>query len=278
MTHWPDAPPDPPPVSFGPADWLRILVRGVLVGTLVFGGLGLLLLVRLVEWPLFGLRRPVTPSITKAVCRGALRLMGITHVVRGRAMEGRGAFVANHGSWLDIFVLNAAKRLYFVSKAEVAGWPGIGWLARATGTVFIERDPRQARAQKALFEQRLLSGHKLLFFPEGTSTDGRVVLPFKPTLFAAFFADELRHELQIQPVTVAYHAPDGADERFFGWWGDQDFGSHLLKMLAAPKQGMVEVIYHSPLRVDDFPNRKTLAKQAENMVRAGHEAALAGSD
>ncbi len=60
-----------------------------------------------------------------------------------------GALVANHSSWLDIFVLNAAEPVYFVSKAEVAGWPGIGWLARATGTLFIRRDPREAAVQVA---------------------------------------------------------------------------------------------------------------------------------
>ncbi|WP_425038742.1 lysophospholipid acyltransferase family protein [Primorskyibacter sp. S187A] len=277
MTFWPDAPPEPPAPRFGATDWLRIVIRGVFVGTLTFGGLALLLLVRLIERPIFGMARPVTPYITKTVCRGALWFMGITYVVRGRAMQERGAIVANHGSWLDIFVLNAAKRIYFVSKAEVAGWPGIGWLARATGTVFIARDPRQARAQKEIFEQRLLAGHKLLFFPEGTSTDGRVVLPFKTTLFAAFFTDELRHELHIQPVTVAYHAPPGEGERFYGWWGDMSFGPHLLKVLAARRQGTAEVIYHAPLRVDDFPNRKTLAKHAETLVRSGHEAALRGS-
>ncbi|WP_367998774.1 lysophospholipid acyltransferase family protein, partial [Photobacterium sanguinicancri] len=54
-------------------------------------------------------------------------------------MKQHGAVVANHSSWLDIFALNARKRIYFVSKAEVAKWPGIGWLARATGTVFINR-------------------------------------------------------------------------------------------------------------------------------------------
>lgn len=276
MTSWKEAPPEPPAPQFGAADWMRVLWRGALVGGLVFGGLGVLLLVRVVERPVFGLRRPVTPSITKNVCRGALWLLGIDHVVRGRSMRVRGAVVANHGSWLDIFVLNAAKRIYFVSKSEVADWPGIGWLARATGTVFIARDPRQAKAQAELFEERLLAGHKLLFFPEGTSTDGRVVLPFKPTLFAAFFNDELRHEMHIQPVSVVYHAPDGEDVRFYGWWGEMGFGPHLLKTLAARRGGTAEVIYHDPVRVDAYPNRKTLARHVEQIVREGHSAAIAG--
>ncbi|MEM9127613.1 MAG: lysophospholipid acyltransferase family protein, partial [Pseudomonadota bacterium] len=157
-------------------DWVRVVLRGVPLAILVFGGLAILLLLRLVERPVFGVNRPVTPWITQAVCRLALRLLGIGFSMEGQTLSARGAIVANHSSWLDIFALNACTRLYFVSKSEVAGWPGIGWLARATGTVFIERNPARAREQTELFRMRLHAGHRLLFFPEGTSTDGRRVL------------------------------------------------------------------------------------------------------
>lgn len=265
----------PMPHRITPFGWGRVVLRGLAVGTLTFGCLGVLLFVRLIERPLFGQGRPVTPYITQFVCRSAFRLMGIGYTRRGVPMSGAGAVVANHSSWLDIFALNAAKRIYFVSKSEVAGWPGIGWLARATGTVFIARDRRQAKSQIEVFRQRLGHGHKLLFFPEGTSTDGQRVLPFKPTLFAAFFDDALRDDLHIQPVTVIYHAPDGADPRLYGWWGDMDFGPHLLATLAHAPQGRVDVIYHDPVRVRDFKDRKTLAATLEQTVRAGHPTALA---
>ncbi|QIZ82436.1 lysophospholipid acyltransferase family protein [Thalassovita gelatinovora] len=262
-------PPEPTPEPIPPMGWVRVALRGGALAILVFGGLLILLLVRVFERPIYGLRRPVTPHVTQFVCRNAFRVLGMGFATQGQWMKQRGAVVANHSSWLDIFTLNARKRIYFVSKSEVAGWPGIGWLARATGTVFINRDPKEARAQKQIFEDRLLAGHKLLFFPEGTSTDGMVVLPFKSTLFQAFFSDHLRHEMHIQPVTVVYHAPDAADDRFYGWWGEMDFGSHLLKVLAAPRQGKVDVIYHDPVAVDDFPNRKTLAAHVEATVRSG---------
>jgi 1-acyl-sn-glycerol-3-phosphate acyltransferase len=265
-----DSNQSPDPVIIGPLGWVRVVVRGLILGTLVFGCLILLLLVRLIERPLFGLHRPVTPHITQFVCRNAFRVLGMGFSTRGALMKQRGAVVANHTSWLDIFALNARKRVYFVSKSEVAGWPGIGWLARATGTVFIERNPKRARQQTELFEERLMAGHKLLFFPEGTSTDGLRVLPFKTTLFAAFFNDHLHNDMFIQPVTVIYRAPEGEPDRFYGWWGDMDFASHLLKTLAAPRQGTVELIYHAPLRVADFPDRKALATAAGAMVRAGH--------
>ena len=95
---------------------------------------------------------------------------------------------------------------YATAHTEVANWPGIGWLARATGTVFIQRNALQARKQKVVFTERLQVGHKLLFFPEGTSTDSLRVLPFKSSLFAAFFEMNVPQDLFIQPVTVIYHA------------------------------------------------------------------------
>ena len=257
--------------AISPTGWIRVLWRGTLLATLVFGGLLILLLVRLLERPLCGLNRPVTPGITQFVCRNAFRIMGIKHHVLGTPMPGRGAVVCNHVSWLDIFSLNVAKRIYFVSKSEVADWPGIGWLARATGTVFIERTPARAKEHTQVFQQRLLAGHKLLFFPEGTSTDGRQVLPFKTTLFQAFFAQDLKDEIAVQPVSLIYSAPKGTDPRFYGWWGDMSFGSHLLSTLAPARQGRVTVIYHPALRVADFADRKALALACETAVRRGTE-------
>ena len=267
-----EAPPEAPPLTV--PGRIRIAVKGTLLGLVTFGGLALLLLVRLVELPLCGLRRPVTPWITQFVCRTAFRIIGMGFVSTGVPMRRHGAVVANHGSWLDIFALNARKRIYYVAKAEVAGWAGIGWLARATGTVFINRDPREAVEQRALFIARLKAGHKLLFFPEGTSTDGRRVLPFKPTLFSAFYDPELKDEIWVQPVSVVYTAPEGQDPRFYGWWGGMDFAPHLLKVLAAPRQGRVTVTYHQPLKVSDVPGRKDLAARSEALVRSGVEPLL----
>lgn len=155
----------PDPINLGLMGWVLVILRGVPLALLVFGGLIILLAIRLIELPLFGVRRPITPFIAQFVSRSAFRILGMSFRTSGELMQQRGAVVANHSSWLDIFALNARKRVYFVSKAEVAKWPGIGWLARATGTVFIERDRKKAREQTKVFETRLKAGHKLLFFP-----------------------------------------------------------------------------------------------------------------
>lgn len=258
-----------PEVAYSVFAILRAVTRGIGAILLLGGGLIFLLLTRLVERPIWGLHRPLTPHITRAVCRGILRLIGVKTQVSGEIMPHHGALVANHATWLDIFALNAQSPVYFVSKSEVAGWVGIGWLARATGTVFIRRDARDAFLQKQVFEDRLRAGHRLLFFPEGTSTDGQRVLTFKPTLFQAFFTPDIKEDLWIQPVSVAYTAPVGQDPRFYGWWGDMLFAPHLLKVLAFGAGGSVSVKFHAPHKITGFEGRKPLAKRCEQIVRTG---------
>lgn len=269
MTETWNGVPEPDHGNISPIGWVRVLLRGLPLAVLVFGCLILLLAVRLIERPLFGLRRPWSPFITQFVCRSAFFILGMGYVREGAPMVGAGAVVANHSSWLDIFALNASKRVFFVAKSEVAKWPGIGWLARATGTVFIIRDRKEASAQIGVFRVRLHAGHKLLFFPEGTSTDGLEVLAFKPTLFAAFFDPALADQMRLQAVTLRYSPPKGADKRFYGFWGEMELGPHLLATLAAAKQGSVTVVYHNPVKLTDFANRKVLAKTLEDQVRSG---------
>ncbi|WP_353472556.1 lysophospholipid acyltransferase family protein [Salipiger sp. H15] len=261
---------EPGAIAHGWADWVRAVLRGGLIALLLLCGILVKLAVLLAERLFRQGRRVWSPAVTQAVCRLVFVVLGMRHEARGPRMTGPGAYVANHSSWLDIFALNARRNVLFVSKAEVAGWPGIGLLARLTGTVFINRDRREARAQPKIIEARLLAGDRLLFFPEGTSTDGLRILPFKTTLFEAFLSEDLKDTLQVQPVTVAYHAPPGADPAFYGWWGDMALGPHLVQVLGARRQGRVEVTYHAPLRVADYPDRKALARAAEARLRAAH--------
>jgi lyso-ornithine lipid O-acyltransferase len=270
MTGWNDIPMQVP--RKGLMGLVILCLRGGILFALTYGGLILLLILRVIEAPLFGPRRPITPWVTQGVCRATFLVLGMRRIVRGVPMAGPGAMVANHGSWLDIFALNAGARVYFVAKSEVHGWAGIGWLARATGTVFIARRGVEAKDQKHLFEDRLGQGHQLLFFPEGTSTDARRILPFKTSLFAAFFTPNLAHGLRVQPVTVIYHAPKGADPRFYGWWGDMTFAGHLMQVLAAPRQGAVEIVYHPSVAIADFVDRKALARHCETVIRAEFDA------
>lgn len=267
--HQPTWTGDPPPAAPlpGPLGWALVALRGTAVISVLLIGVLLILPLRGAERLAAGRRRPLTGPWVQGVCRLCLWVMGIGWRRQGTPMRGPGAMVANHSSWLDIFVLNAAAPVFFVSKAEVAGWPGINILTRVTDTHFVARDPRLARAQAAEFAQRTALGHRLLFFPEGTSTDGQRVLPFKPTLFQGFLDPALPPGLAVQPVSVAYTAPTGRDPRFYGWWGDMALGPHLLAVLAQPRQGRVTVTLHDPIPVANL-DRKALSARAEAAVRS----------
>lgn len=265
---WRDGTPPAMTAPNGPRAWLRIARRGGAALLVLLAGVLVILPLRGAERLVHGSRRPWTGPHVQMVCRLMLRCMGIGWRRVGTPMRGPGAVVANHSSWLDILVLNAATPVFFVSKAEVATWPGINILTRVTNTHFVVRDPRLAQVQAREFVERVRAGHRMLFFPEGTSTDGRRVLPFKPTLFQGFLDPALPQELAIQPVSASYRAPDGADPRFYGWWGDMDLGPHLLAVLAAPAQGRATVVLHDPIPVAG-QTRKTLAQACEQAVRQG---------
>ena len=259
------------PERLTPLGWVLVILRGIPFILVLIIGLALHEIIRVIERPFAGQTRPVSPKITQFVCRIGLVFLGIKMRVHGEIMEHPGAVVANHSSWLDIFVLNARKRIYFVAKSEVKGWAGIGWLARTTGTVFINRDRREAKKHTDVLKERLGYGHRLLFFPEGTSTDNKRVLPFKTTLFAPFLTEGIRENAHIQPVSVVYHAPVGKDPRFYGWWGDMEFASHILQVLGSRKKGSVDVICHPAIRMADHSDRKKLALELETQVRAGYD-------
>jgi len=221
-------------------------------------------------WPAFRWREIVQRLWARIVAR----LAGIRVTSVGTLTRDGGAIVSNHVSWSDIFVLVGRARMTFVSKAEVRGWPGVGAIAALCGTVFIERKRSAAKAQTEEMARRMLRGERLLFFPEGTSTDGRRVLEFRSTLFAAFMAEGLRDEMRIQPVSVVYHAPPGQPPEFYGWWGAMPFGGHVVDVLRRSFGGRAEVVFHPPVRPCDFPDRKALARHCGEAVRRGLEERL----
>ena len=266
MTTWRSS--EPPPVkSYGLSGILRAAWRLPSMIALIYGALAIFFIVRVFELP-WG--RPVTPRITQIVCKGCLRILGIALTQRGVAMRKLGAIVSNHSSWLDIFTLNASQPGCFVARGDVRSWFGIGILARATGCIFIDRDPRQAAKQCIALANRLASGDKLLIFPEGTSTDGMRIVPFKSTLFEAFFEPDIRERLHLQPVTLRYFPPTDEDPRLYAWWGDMEFGPHLWSVLTAPSGGTAKLILHSPEKVENFADRKALARHCEAVITRGY--------
>jgi 1-acyl-sn-glycerol-3-phosphate acyltransferase len=204
------------------------------------------------------------------------RILGIRVELSGKLPERGPLLIAsNHVSWLDIVVLSAVAPVSFIAKKEVASWPFFSSLARLQRTVFVDRGRRHATASsRDDMRERLRAGDILVLFPEGTSSDGRRVLPFKSSFFGAVEIDGVL----VQPVSIAYrgHRNLPMNRRLmpsYAWYGDMDLAPHLLEALAA---GPVEaaVICHPPLSLSGELTRKALARHAEQQVRRGVALAL----
>src|SRR5438093_7442953 len=114
--------------------------------------------------------------------RFACRVLGIRVTTRG-SMPQSGLLVCNHISYLDVVVLSSIGRRVFVAKRDVAAWPLFGWLAHAAGTIFVDRERRlSSPVVVGLIRNAIASGSVVVLFPEGTSSDGTTVLPFKSAL------------------------------------------------------------------------------------------------
>jgi 1-acyl-sn-glycerol-3-phosphate acyltransferase len=206
------------------------------------------------------------------------RIIGLrVRVVGQRADAPAGAvlFLSNHSSWLDIPVLGGALQAPFVSKAEVAGWPGINIVAKLGRTVYVTRARGRTGEEAQEMRARLTAGDSLVLFPEGTSNDGSRVLPFRSSFLAVAEAAAL-----VQPVSVVYDRLGGLpavrrDRPLFAWYGDMDIGSHFWR-LARCRGGRVTVVLHAPLDPRAFRNRKLLAAAVEQVVADGAAALRQG--
>jgi 1-acyl-sn-glycerol-3-phosphate acyltransferase len=119
---------------------------------------------------------------------------------------------------------------------------------------------------------RLSRGDRMALFPEGTSSDGLQVLPFKSSLFSVFFSPGVKERCAVQPVTIRYRPRGGLPANFYGWWGEMDFASHIRDVMARSTGGTVELTFHPPLRLDAFADRKRLALAASEAVLSTYDA------
>ena len=139
-----------------------------------------------------------------------------------------GLLVSNHLSYLDILAISATTPAVFVSKADVRRWPLFGWFAALAGTVFIERERRtHVGAVNREIETALADGALVVVFPEGTSSDGTDVLPFR----ASLLEPALRGGHPISVAWIHYELADGDAKQEVCYWGDHTFFPHLLNLM-----------------------------------------------
>jgi 1-acyl-sn-glycerol-3-phosphate acyltransferase len=214
--------------------------------------------------------------------RCTVRLLGFKVRVRGTMTDSRPVlFVSNHSSYLDVPVLGSIIPAAFVAKSEVAGWPLVGALARLQRTVFIERRAQRAGVQRDGMRRRLQQNHSIILFPEGTSSDGMRTLPFKSSLFSIVeTALSNGNTVTVQPVSLVCTELGGlpigrAWRPFYAWYGDMTFIPHFWNVF---KLGhfTVDVIFHPPVTITEFADRKALAVFCRGVIAKGVEECLTG--
>ncbi len=252
----PGAPASPAPLR--PTHALVRLWRAARVTVHVIEGLATTTLV----FPL------VRSAARRRLIRGwSGRLLGMLAVearVHGElpAAGGNLLVVSNHVSWLDIFVLHSVQPVRFIAKSDLARWPLAGRLIRGSGTLFVERERRRDthRVNRQAAEA-LAAGDVVAVFPEGATTDGTTMLPFKSSLLQPI-VEAGGHVL---PVAIRYRAADGAHSTAPAYDGDKSLGE-TFRAIVRERRLVVELYISAPLPASAM-HRRDLTRAAEAAVR-----------
>lgn len=200
-------------------------------------------------------------GVSKALLRG----LDFEVSVVGEAPSG-GFIAPNHLGYIDILVLASVAPQAFLSKSDVADWPVIGPLTRMAGTLYIDRSRRSdVVKQEEGFARVMDAGLSMTIFLEGTSSDGRTVLPFRSSLLESV----VKHGWPVTPAYLSYECEGGDAAHDICWWGDMGFGSHLLR-LCRVKRTRAKIVFGATRPPGE--DRKQLARELHESV-----CALAGS-
>jgi 1-acyl-sn-glycerol-3-phosphate acyltransferase len=192
-------------------------------------------------------------------CRFACRVLGVCVIKRG-SMPRSGLVVCNHLSYLDIIVLSSATPCVFVAKRDVAGWPLFGSLARAAGTIFADRRYKLDAAKVVeVMRKAIAAGSLVVLFPEGTSSDGASVPPFKPALLEP--AVQLR--CVVAAAAIDYSLPRGSVANEVCYWRDMTLFPHLLNLFT--KETIESKLVVAPFKPVGA-NRKEIAGELRRQI------------
>lgn len=244
--------------------------------SLKLGSLLVVMLMLLVPYlGLYFLGRSTRRTFARPFFKYCLKSAGIKVTIIGRPdIENASFFVSNHVSYLDIPLLASVVDGLFVAKSAVADWPVIGFLAKISRTHFVSRKAINIPKEKTRLVELLGKGESIFLFPEGSSSNGTELLPFKPGLLSATQSPELEAGAIIQPITLVYG--NDADKHIrdqYAWYGNMDLAPHIWSLLKQKNNFSVSIIFHPSEPSANFQNRKQLTKWAEACVKSGLEAA-----
>lgn len=193
-----------------------------------------------------------------------LRILAVELRIEGDlgAHRGNVMVVANHISWLDIFVLQAAQPVRFVAKSEIAKWPVLSQMVRGAGTVFIERGrPRDVLSVNHYVARLLAQGNVVAIFPEGTTTYGTGLLPFKGALLQPI----VEAEGHVQPVAIRYRTPDGKFSLAPEYVGGRSFVESFWRVCG--ERALTVALIARPALPARGRHRRDLARASEISIR-----------
>lgn len=209
------------------------------------------------------LPRGARRALRRRWSRELLATLGVRLDAHGVRIPPGCLVVANHVSWLDVLAINALAPAAFVCKREVRAWPVVGWLAARNDTLFLRRNSGRAAQRVNLSIARLLAaGVTVAAFPEGTSSDGRAVLPFAAALFDAAVSGEHL----VQPLAISYRAHDGRRSEAAVFAGEATLWQSLLDITAAPRT--VAQVRAAPPLATAALDRRTAARRAREAVQS----------
>jgi 1-acyl-sn-glycerol-3-phosphate acyltransferase len=196
-------------------------------------------------WPFISQRKKL--KLTKWWCGGLLSSFNIKLVTHGELppkYTTSTMFVANHISWADIHAINSVIPLRFIAKSEINNWPVFGYLVRKSGTLFINRNQRKdALRIIEMTTQSLQSNDNIGFFPEGTTTDGTVILRFKSSILQA----AIDASATLWPIAIRYPLSDGGINTKMAYAGDTSLMESMLNILKQ-KTPTVELYFLTPIQ------------------------------
>lgn len=194
-----------------------------------------------------------------------IRNLGLKLQINEKSIPSGSLIIANHISWLDIFVINATfPAAAFVSKSEIKNWPLIGWLASKNETLFVHRNSSaHTRVINEEIATLLTKGRHVAIFPEGTTTDGSHVLKFH----TALLQPAIETGASVQPLAISYRLPDGRLAVAPAYYGDITLLGCVRATIAEPEI-IARLIVGTPLSVAHIANRKDLACRARDSIIA----------
>lgn len=241
------------PIRLTPIGWCRLILRVL--------GLTLTAAVAIPAHYLFQLLR--LPSFwPRLFMSTSARLCGARVGIKGVPLKRDVFYIANHVSWIDILAISSASGTAFVAKAELANAPVVGTLAKMNRTVFVEREDRLGVAEQInRLRAALAENWSVTVFPEGTTTDGRSLLPFKTPMLKVL--EPPPPGVMVQPVLIWYGGDLGYE---IAWIGAESGKDNALRILSRKGSFKVMVEFLEPFHPRDYPGRKAIAAESRRRI------------